>query len=103
VTHYPTFNCGQPKEKLWQFLLQGGNTAPLFTGWMLAVRNLSQALKQDTPLKAMLEEVLSSPPTPLFLACCIVLPSIMDDLNTFENTVWNQQNYKGRTGLHLVA
>jgi ankyrin repeat protein len=94
---------GQPKEKLWQFLLQGCDAASSFTEWTSAARTLSQALNRDDSLKAMLAEVSSSPLTPLFLACCIPLSSIMDDLNTFENAVWNQRNYEGRTGLHLAA
>ena len=78
---------GQLKEKLWQFLLQGRDAAPSFMEWTSAARKLSKALKLDNPLKAMLEEMSSSPPTPLFLACCMPLPSIMDNLNTFENAV----------------
>jgi len=94
---------GRPKEKLWQFLLQGRDAAPSFMEWMSAAGKLSEVLHWRNPLKAMLTEVSSSPPTPLFLACCIALPLTMDNLNTFENAVWNQRNYKGRMGLHLAA
>lgn len=90
-------------QKLRPFLFEGRDTSPLFIKWMSAARELSQSLRWDDPLKDSINATLSSPPTPLFLACSFGLVSIMNELGSGEHLDWNQRNEKGNTALDLAA
>jgi ankyrin repeat protein len=91
------------KDKVKQFLFHGYNAAPSFIEWTLAATDLSQSLEQDDPLRHTLAATVSSPPTPLFLACCFGLLWIVNELGTFGGFNWDQLNANGDRGLNLAA
>jgi hypothetical protein len=105
--HYQSIENHQcmdrPIRTIRQFLFKDRATAPLFIKWMSAIDNLSESLEQSDTLKYHLREISSSPPTPLFLACCFGLLSTIRDLSSFENVDWNERNYNGRAGLNLAS
>jgi ankyrin repeat protein len=94
---------GRAKDKVRQFLFQGCSTAPSFTKWTLAAKGLSRLLRFNYPQKDILEAASSSPPTPLFVACCFGLLWIIHELSSFENSCWDQQNDDGSPALNLAA
>jgi hypothetical protein len=69
-------STGRTREKLRPFLFKDGVVAPSFAKWVSDASNSSASLKQNEIL-TVLKDVSSSPPTPLFLACCFGLDLII--------------------------
>lgn len=75
------------EEKIEQFLYNGCDASPSFIRWTSAVSNTSEFLPWDeNSLARSLESVSSAPSTPLFLACCFGLTTIVERLSTLKNT-----------------
>src|SRR5207302_1796321 len=90
-------------RKVRQFLFKDYAVAPLFIKWTSAASDSSKSLEWDSPLRADLIACLSSPATPLFLACRFGWLSVICDICTFENVDWNQRNNNGNRVLSWAA
>lgn len=91
-------------EKLRIFLFESGELSPSFTNWVSAAGKLSRFGSHPWDgRKVFSNELSSSPPTPLFLACFFGLDWITHELSISENVKWNRQDKAGQTALQIGA
>ena len=110
--HYKAVEAESLLENLWEqlraFLFQGRKINRLYTTWAATGREVFSDVTDDTDSFPnceiwSLDELLSTPPTPLFLACCFGLLSLIQDLESWPTIDWNQKNSEGIGALHLAA
>ena len=103
-THYQyLLNVGldMPKKKMEAFLLDSQDPASPFAQCASITTNLYESLPWTHPSKLLLREALSMPPSPVFLACCFGLPSLLELLDVSKVVDWDQRNLNGNTALHV--
>ncbi|KAI9853467.1 MAG: hypothetical protein M1824_001230 [Vezdaea acicularis] len=93
----------QCKEKIREFLFYDGQATEPFATWMQDTYKVSETLRWDHPLRESLRASLSSPPTPLFLACQFGLSTVLEELIPSESFDCNKRNNDGTPGLSLAV
>ena len=96
-------------DKVKEFFFQNGGVAPSFVRWTTTMVDMEQnvdkqeLLTHNMDLYRDLFHSITSPLTPLFLACYLGWPSIIFVLKTFPDSDWNKKNKRGETSLQIAA
>lgn len=91
------------KNRIRRFLIRNGDFAPSFNNWMADVREAHRLSAWESSTRQLVTQYLSSPPSLLYLTCCLGLGWFMQDLDQLEHVSWNQRNLRKNTGLGLAA
>ena len=75
----------------------------VFTNWVKAAKALYESLDWAEPFKPMLDEAITTPPSPIFIACYLELTSLLKFLDKIGTYDLNRPNRNQHTCLHLSA
>ncbi|MCJ1262547.1 hypothetical protein MMC22_002417 [Lobaria immixta] len=108
--HYQSFEEDRSlADKVKEFLFQNGGVAPSFVRWTTTWVDMTQNvdkrewLTHNVDLHHDIFHSITSPPTPLFLACYLGWPSIILVLKTFPDIDWNKKTSTRETSLQIAA
>ena len=83
------------------FFFNGQDPSSPFAYCISVTANVYESLPWTDSYKIVLREILSVPPSPLFLGSCLGLSSVLELLSMNEAVDWNQYNSNGNTALHI--
>ncbi|KAI9655980.1 MAG: hypothetical protein M1821_005041 [Bathelium mastoideum] len=99
----PEFGDDEVWLKMKDFIFDGPDVNLSFIVWLDDISDVVDSLSRDHPLKKPLSAVPNQQQSPLFAGCIFGLVKVVKELASHNDTLWDQVNDQGHTGLYLAA
>ncbi|KAI9684613.1 MAG: hypothetical protein M1822_005701 [Bathelium mastoideum] len=99
----PEFGDDEVWHKMKDFIFNGPDVSLSFIVWLDDISDVVESLSRDHPLKKPLSAVPNQQQSPLFAGCVFGLVEVVKKLASHNDTLWDQVNDQGHTGLYLAA
>ncbi|KAL8861940.1 MAG: hypothetical protein Q9178_001810 [Gyalolechia marmorata] len=90
-------------RRLLEFFFDEDEVSLCFLDWCESVKRFAQGLPRDHPLAKPLNAIAHSVSSPLFTACALGLPTVVDSLAHKKGFDWDSKNELGQSALYLAA